>query len=167
MVDVSKEIEGNAKFGVLSDTHVPTRADSIPQQLLNRLKDEDVDQVLHAGDIVSRDVLDVLEEIAPLTAVYGNMDPMNLKRELPRLAVLEVNDLKIGLCHRPIDVNEMKEKDLDVLIHGHTHVSSDEEINGKRIINPGSATNSRMGSESFMIIEVGKNMETNLINIKG
>lgn len=55
------------KLGLISDTH---------GYLHPRIHDlfSDVDEILHAGDIDSDDVLIELQAIAPVTAVRGNMD---------------------------------------------------------------------------------------------
>ena len=58
------------KIGLISDTHVPDRAKSIPKKLNYLFKN--VDLILHAGDITAPGVLDELADIAECFAVRGN-----------------------------------------------------------------------------------------------
>jgi putative phosphoesterase len=58
-----------------------------------------VDTILHAGDLVSLNVIDELAEIAPTTAVAGNMDPAPLVAELGRERLLRLANRTIGLKH--------------------------------------------------------------------
>jgi putative phosphoesterase len=59
-------------IGVISDTHIPERANTIPEIVFEIFKE--VDLILHAGDLVSLEVRDQLEKIAPTICVQGNMD---------------------------------------------------------------------------------------------
>ena len=59
------------KLGIISDTHIPGGAPEVPTQVIKAFKG--VDLILHAGNIYTSDVLDWLEQIAPVKAV-GSMD---------------------------------------------------------------------------------------------
>ncbi|MCX5996817.1 MAG: metallophosphoesterase family protein [Chloroflexi bacterium] len=59
------------KIGVISDTHARNYS-QLPQNLLKAL--EKVDLIVHAGDIVTMDVIRGLETVAPVKGVCGNMD---------------------------------------------------------------------------------------------
>ncbi|HTX60907.1 MAG TPA: YfcE family phosphodiesterase, partial [Methanobacterium sp.] len=79
-------------IGVISDTHIPERADKIPEIVFELFKD--VDMILHAGDLVSLDVKKQLEEIAPTYCVQGNMDKyFGLK--LPETEVITIHEHRI------------------------------------------------------------------------
>src|SRR5664280_558794 len=83
-------------IGVISDTHIPERADKIPEAVFEVFKD--VEMIFHAGDLVSMDVLQDLENLAPTMCVQGNMDRMcGLK--LPKQEIVKVDGIKIGLDH--------------------------------------------------------------------
>lgn len=60
------------KVGIISDTH-----GHIDKRILEHFKD--CQEIWHAGDIGSWEVIDALKEIAPLKVVYGNIDGGNLK----------------------------------------------------------------------------------------
>jgi len=75
------------KIGVVSDTHINSPSDSLPAEMLARFGKENVELILHAGDIIHGRVLDELSRTAEVKAVAGNMDPPELKATLPRRLV--------------------------------------------------------------------------------
>lgn len=162
------ELEGKKiKLGVIFDTHVPTRAKQIPQKVLNTFKQENVDYILHAGDLVNNDIVEILESIAPVIAVSGNMDPPSVVNRYPKTRTIKINDLKIGLTHRPKRINFIKEKGWKLLIHGHTHRPKVDKLDSVSIINPGSVTDPRQSEKSFMIIKIYDNkIKPNLIKVE-
>jgi len=131
--------------GLVSDTHVPKRAHCLPHRVLEIF--QNVDYIIHAGDLVELAVVDELETIAPVLAVHGNMDGVDITGALPRLNSLKVFDWKIGVMHDP-DINFgfnkmrelVKEHGFNVFVYGHTHMA-DIKWEGRTLyINPGSAT---------------------------
>ena len=86
-----------------------------------------VDQILHAGDVGKPDVLEQLAALAPVTAVYGNVDGGTLRSRLPRVAELRIDDFQFVVTHgdqfgRP-DPKALKDAfpHADVMIYGHSH----------------------------------------------
>ena len=158
-------------IGVISDTHIPERADKIPKSVFEAFKD--VEMILHAGDIVSMNVLQELENLAPTLCVQGNMDRMyGLK--LPKQEVIEVNGIKIGLNHGEVyprgDTQQLKyigmEMGVEVLITGHTHTSFIKELDKMLLLNPGSPTVPRMSDPSIMLVDVQENsLDARIIKI--
>jgi len=66
------------KIGVISDTHIPDRADSIPKEIMEAFKK--VDMIIHTGDFVKMSVLDKLKSVCKnVIAVRGNMDHEDVK----------------------------------------------------------------------------------------
>ena len=63
------------------------------------------DYIIHAGDLVDLSVVDELEKIAPVLAVQGNMDGLEVAGALPRLNSLRVFDWKIGVIHDQNSLN--------------------------------------------------------------
>ena len=55
--------------------------------------------ILHAGDLVTLDVITQLEAQAPVYAVYGNVDPLDVVQKLPKKREIEVEGVRIGLIH--------------------------------------------------------------------
>ena len=132
--------------GVISDTHIPTRSRRIPEKVSEVFGD--VDLIIHAGDFVEMKVLEELKKLGPLVGVYGNMDPPEVRRGLPKVKELELHGKKIGVIHDPGVFSGRgrmerlaKKRRFDVLIFGHTHRARAEEKDGILYFNPGSATN--------------------------
>jgi len=138
---------GSAKtVGLISDTHIPVRAKSIPREVFKIF--ENVDYIIHAGDLVQLSVIDEMEQLAPVLAVSGNMDGPEIRGRLPRINSLKVFDWKIGVTHDPrglFGVGKMREiakkNDFNVLVYGHTHNSNVKWDEDTLFINPGSPTN--------------------------
>jgi hypothetical protein len=139
--------ESSARIvGLISDTHVPVRARTIPKQVFKVF--ENADFIVHAGDLVQLSVIDELEQLAPVLAVYGNMDGPEIRGKLQKMNFLKVFDWKIGVMHNPsalFGTGKMRQiaaqNGLDVLVYGHTHSSSIKREGKKLFINPGSPTN--------------------------
>lgn len=134
------------KVGLISDTHIPTRAKKIPLRVIKVF--QNVDYIIHAGDLVKMEVIDELEQLAPVTAVHGNMDRVNNGKKLPKMNELKLYDWRIGVIHDPgalFGLGKMREitreNNYDVLVYGHTHRLSIIWEDNRLFINPGSPTN--------------------------
>ena len=150
--------------GLIADTHVPARAPCIPKMVFKIF--ENVDFIVHAGDLVKLDTIDELEQLAPVLAVYGNMDGPEVSGALPKLNSLKIYDWKIGVMHDPHTLfgrgkmrEIAKQNNFDVFVYGHTH-NADIKWEGKILyINPGSPTNpmaSFMNKPSVALLKVTK-----------
>ena len=134
---------------LLADTHVPRRARVLPAAVWAAVADADV--VVHAGDWVSEEMLDVLDERSRrLVACYGNNDGLGLRARLPRVARVELDGVRLGVVHEtgPAGGRERRcdaeHPDLDVLVFGHSHIPWDSVTpRGMRLLNPGSPTDRR------------------------
>ena len=155
------------KIGVVSDTHVRDGSISLPDELLSGF--EDVDLIIHAGDIACYAVLEELSSLAPVEAVYGNVDPDSLCRQLEEKMVLELENYRIGILHG-FQLNGKIYNagyvfpDADIIIFGHTHRPCNREMNGKIFFNPGSPTDKRLQSSlSYGTILLKDKPEFNII----
>ncbi len=126
-------VKNDYTAGVISDTH----GLFLPQV---RTAFQDVDLIIHAGDIGGRSVLDELKNIAEVTAVRGNMDHGSWTRILHQTEVAEIGKTLIYVLH---DINRL---DLDpsasgfkAVINGHTHTPFIKKQRGVLYVNPGSA----------------------------
>jgi len=133
-------------IGLISDTHIPVRARSLPKKVLEVF--EKVDFIIHAGDLVQLSVIDELEQLAPVLAVYGNMDGPEIRGKLTKLNSVKVFDWKIGVIHAPgalFGMGKMREiaeqNGFNVLVYGHTHSAKTKWDGEILFINPGSPTN--------------------------
>ena len=125
------------RVGIISDTH-----GYLDAQAVKSLKG--VDLIVHAGDIDTPEVLNLLKEVAPVTAVRGNMDRGPWANELPTTELISVDRTMLFALH---DLNRL---DLDpsaagihAVIHGHSHRPHMQTKNGVVFINPGSASQPR------------------------
>jgi putative phosphoesterase len=126
---------------------MPRGTRRLPEECVREL--ERADLILHAGDFVAASVLQELRELAPVEAVYGNMDDAELQALLPERRVVEVEGVRIGLVHIPGPAAGREERlvawfrDCDAVVYGHTHVPQLERHRGVWILNPGSPTERR------------------------
>ena len=134
---------------IVADTHVPTRARTLPAQLWEAVEDADV--VIHAGDWVDERLLDELEaRAARLVAVWGNNDHGAFRERLPEVARVEIDGVRFAVVHET-GPSQGREKrcselyaDVDVLVFGHSHIPWDTTSDtGLRLLNPGSPTDRR------------------------
>ena len=122
-----------ATIGIISDTHGLLRPEAIAG-----LQGSDV--IVHAGDIGDPAILDKLSQIAPLTAVRGNVDKGAWARKIPQTNVLEAGGASIYVLHI-LDELDLKPEAarFRAVIYGHTHMPKQETKSGVLYFNPGSA----------------------------
>ena len=127
-------------IGIISDTH--GRFDpKIPQAF------KGVSHILHAGDIGNLQVLRQLERIAPVTAVWGNVDEGNAPPGVDEEKTLQLCGLRIFMIHilgNPQRLaRALKQKidfvQPDVVVFGHSHQPLLEQHGKVLYFNPGSA----------------------------
>ena len=145
-----------AVAGLVSDTHLPERLDSLPPALFRVLAGVDV--VLHAGDLGELRVLDELSRVAPAVAVHGNDDTPEAQRELPYQQLLTLVGQRIVLSHthHPDREQELASRREDawgpklsrwagfgrragagIVVWGHTHIPLAVWHEGIFLVNPG------------------------------
>lgn len=149
------------KIVILADTHVGDRTKTLEPALFSAIQKEQPDQILHAGDVCTPEVINQLESIAPTVVVQGNRDWF-LGYKLPKEVQLEVNGLKITLAHGHFSIwhwfwnyvhlfltgdalsdrffqHKLAQKypDADIIVYGHLHYTSNEVLDGKHFLNPG------------------------------
>ncbi len=124
------------RIGLISDTHGMLRAD-VHRALAG------VSLILHAGDVCGEEILDELEVIAPVKAVWGNCDEPSKQRLTERIDI-ELGGVRIHVSHgselgRPGAAKVAAAYDADVCVYGHTHRQRVERVDGRLIVNPGAA----------------------------
>ena len=148
------------KIGVIADTHIPIFAKKLPQKVHDYF--QECDLIIHAGDAVTMFAIDELKDIAETKAVYGNMDSLEMKQNLPDKLILDVAGKKVGVIHGSgpaFRVQQIAEETFagktDIVIFGHSHMPVNEKKNGVLFFNPGSATDHTSSQNcSFGIIEI-------------
>ena len=120
-------------LGVISDTHGLLRPEAVEAL-------RGAQQVIHAGDVGSPEILKKLATLAPVTAVRGNVDKDAWARQLPPTQALESGGISIYVLH---DLTQLDVKPeaagFRVVISGHSHIPKQEVRNGVLYFNPGSA----------------------------
>lgn len=131
-------------IGVLADTHIPKRARDLPPQAYQHLSG--VDAIVHAGDVLTIDLLNRLQKLAPTHAVLGNNDQ---GLSLPLRLDLCLGGVEIGVVHDS-GAREGRGARLrrwfpsaQVVIFGHSHIPMNEWHDGLLLFNPGSPTDRR------------------------
>jgi putative phosphoesterase len=135
------------KVGVISDTHIPGRAKFLPPKAIEHF--QDVDRILHAGDLVESSVIEELSALAPVIAVRGNMDLGNDVSRLPEEVVLDLDGVILGMVHdsgskdRRRDNLRKRFPEARIAVFGHSHQPLVEDEDGLLLLNPGSACDPR------------------------
>jgi putative phosphoesterase len=150
------------KIGIISDTHGLLRPEAV-------LALRGVDRILHAGDVGDPDILDSLGQVAPVTAIRGNIDRDLWARVLPETEVLEVEGISIYMLHDLAKLDLKPEAaGFRVVVYGHSHQPKLKEKNGVLYFNPGSAGPRRFKlpiSVGTLEISAGR-VEPKLIELK-
>ncbi|GGM86586.1 phosphoesterase [Terrabacter tumescens] len=155
---------------VLSDTHAPRHWKACPPALLPHLDAADV--ILHAGDVCTPDVLDLLAGHAPVHVVMGNND-------VPEVAAwgaletleIELEGVRIGMVHdsgaKQGRTARLRRRfpTADLVVFGHSHIPLDQTGDGLRILNPGSPTDKRrqpVGTVALLDLRDGEVVEARI-----
>jgi putative phosphoesterase len=132
---------------VLADTHLRGDLSRLPPAVWREV--DACDAVLHAGDVVTADLLDALRARRPVHAVLGNNDHA-LVGILPDRLALTLAGVRVAMVHdsgaRAGRERRMRRwfPDADVVVFGHSHEPVDAEgEGGQRLFNPGSAVQRR------------------------
>jgi len=119
---------------VLADTH-----NKLPQKIVDLARE--ADEIWHLGDVCEPTISGDLEALGPpVTIVRGNCDSNS---EWPLVVDLVRDGLRFRLQHIP---PESRPDDVDVVLHGHTHVPRNEKRGGVLFLNPGCVTRPNQGS---------------------
>lgn len=169
------------KIGLLSDTH-----GYLPERIFEHFKD--CDEIWHAGDIGTTEVIDKLEAFKPCRMVYGNIDGTSIRKRTHESLVFTMEGLKVLMLHiggypgkyHP-DARILIEKEMPGLfICGHSHILKVQYDTRYQLlhINPGAAGNHgwhkiitivRFGIEkgkpvNMEVIEIGERGKMKLSN---
>ncbi|HWW98691.1 MAG TPA: metallophosphoesterase family protein [Edaphobacter sp.] len=139
-------------IGVISDTHGLLRPEAVAAL-------RGVEHILHAGDVGDVAILDTLRQIAPVTAIRGNVDVSGACAELPATDVVELGDRLFYLVHsvHDLDINPAA-AGVAMVVSGHSHKASVQVRDGVIYFNPGSAGPRRFSlpvTVGFVTVEDG------------
>jgi len=162
------------RIAIVSDSHVPGRADEIPDRVLDAC--EDADLTAHAGDFTSSEVYDAFDETGKLVAVRGNMDRVS---GLPRTEPFVAGGVEFVVTHgtgspegyedRVTKAAHSEVKEGAVAVCGHTHEAMDKTHDGVRLLNPGSCTGAPPASRTTMMLAEaeGGSLDVEVIEVDG
>lgn len=146
------------RLGIISDTHGKLRPEVLDVFA-------EVDQILHGGDVGPAALLDQLAELAPVTAVYGNVDGLEVRKRCPQVARVELDGFIVVVTHgdqfgSPTpEILHREFSDAEIIVYGHTHRPVLEMVDKTvTVMNPGSAGAARFGvppSVGIMELEPG------------
>lgn len=121
------------KVGVLSDTHGLLRPEAIAAL-------QGVDHLIHAGDVGNPAILAQLRELAPLTAIRGNIDRTGPCAALPATVAVELAGHLLYIVHALADLDlNAKAAGIAAVVYGHSHKPALDWKDGVLFLNPGSA----------------------------
>lgn len=162
------------RIAILSDTHGYFHP-ALPAYL------KSVDLILHAGDLGSDSILPSLEALAPVRAVFGNVDGWELRKGLPEHDLFSVEGVSFWMTHiagRPGRWQMQMERRLardppDIFICGHSHILQIERVKSlgnMLFLNPGAAGRQgihRVKTCVRLTIEGGKPGKAEVIHLDG
>jgi len=142
------------KIVVVSDTHMPRMAKTLPERLRRELKGADA--IIHAGDWTKMSVYEQLAAYAPVHGVIGNNDGEELASRFANRLLLELGGFRFGVVHghgaakrSSTEANAIEAfhgTPIDVLVYGHSHIPVLKRSGGLLVFNPGSPTDKRRQS---------------------
>ena len=160
------------QIGVVSDTHNNKKNIDIIIALFNKQK---VPLVIHTGDVTNANSLQKFSKLeAKLVGVYGNNDrnEKGIKeiakknhfsfQEPPKS--LSLCNKNIVIFHEPDSIDDflLQNKDIDIVIHGHTHRYRNEIREGILFFNPGESAGMNSGSNAIGLLDL-KSLEARRI----
>jgi putative phosphoesterase len=158
------------KIGIISDTHLRFRDEQLERIVEDHFADAEI--ILHAGDLVCLDILDVFAG-KEVYAVSGNMDSEEVVRSLPVKRIIKIRDHRIGLIHGwgdPLGIEDRiraEFEDVACLVYGHTHRPVNQKKMGTLFFNPGSPTDRRFSPyNSVGILDVNETIHGKIIRLE-
>lgn len=167
----------SVKIIIIGDTHLNSFK-KLPKAMAQAIKEGD--WIIHVGDYTSIDTVEGLIRWKgdKFKGVFGNADPLSIRKILPDKVILEVKGKKIGITHpffggpetfiKARVKREFKAYDVDAIVFGHTHEPEIIEVNKILLINPGKGyleKNTFGTPTSFAILTVTETLQAEIINV--
>ena len=131
---------------IIGDTHI-TSFKELPNEILQYIKKSN--WVIHVGDYISPNIVDGFKQLKHnwFRGVYGNADPLAIRRLLPPKVVIEISDIRIGIIHPAAGgpdnylkkrvMNEFRDDNVNLIAYGHSHEAKIEWVDNTLLVNPG------------------------------
>jgi putative phosphoesterase len=150
------------RIGVISDTHGLLRPEAF-----DALRGSE--HILHAGDVGDATILNRLREIAPVTAIRGNIDRAGECARLPAIEIVQLAGHSFYMLHDLNDLDlDLAAAGISAVISGHSHQPLIEWRRDVLYFNPGSAGPRRFSlpvSVGFMEVAEGSDIEARLLTL--
>lgn len=162
------------KVGVISDTHLTSKDIELKgKELLGLLHPyfNQVDLIIHAGDMIDFGIISLLENFARVEAVSGNMDHSSNIIALSSKKILELEGHQVGLTHGwgpPYEIRkrirESFPDSVNNIIYGHTHEPFNQTEQGVYFFNPGTAFDQQFTDlNSIGLLDIGSKIEGRIV----
>ncbi|MHA1671635.1 MAG: YfcE family phosphodiesterase [Promethearchaeota archaeon] len=134
------------KILIVGDTHISSFKD-LPNETLQYIKDSD--WVIHVGDFTSPSIVEGFKQLKHdcFKGVYGNSDPLVIRKLLPSKDIIDIMSKRIAITHPGFGgsgiflkkriIKEFRELDVDIIAYGHTHEAKIERVDNTLLVNPG------------------------------
>lgn len=152
-----------ATIGVISDTHGLLRPEALAAL-------RGVDRILHAGDVGDPEILVALAQVAPVTAVRGNVDTKAWAAGLSQTEIVEVDGVTIYMLHDLSQLDlKLEAAGIQAVVYGHSHQPKSDQRNGVLYFNPGSAGPRRFNKPITIgkLMVEGEVVRAEIINLTG
>ena len=126
-------LDARMLIGVISDTHGLLRPEALDALA-------GIEHIIHAGDIGSPEIVPRLGEIAPVTAIRGNVDTQAWAQGFPPWELVTLAGHMIYIIHDlgELDIDPVA-AGFDMVVFGHSHMPKTETRQGVLYLNPRSA----------------------------
>ena len=131
------------RIAVLSDTHGLLRPEVLAAI-------DGCDAIIHGGDINKPEIIERVQEIAPVEMVRGNNDK-EWAELIPATLTFQIEDCRFFLVHNKKEVPKIL-TGIDAVIFGHSHKYFEQTIDGRLWLNPGSCGKRRFDQEITLAI---------------
>ncbi len=166
------------KILIVGDTHISSFKD-LPKKILQYIKESN--WVIHVGDYTSKNIVEGFKKLKAnyFKGVYGNSDPLVIRKLLPPKIVIEISGIKMGIIHpesggsetflkRRI-IKEFRDHSVDVIAYGHTHEAKIQRVDKTLLVNPGRGYIDEFSYNtpaSIAIITIDKEIKAEIKEIK-
>ena len=150
IAEIRIQVASPILLGTVADTHISRgRPAGFLEPVVDFFRRMDVGLILHAGDAGQASILQSLEQVAPVVAVRGNADALDLIEMLPDRVWIEAGSQTVLLMHGHHGKTALKAAraaaapEVDLIVFGHSHKPLIEREGRTILFNPGSPTERR------------------------
>ena len=165
------------KILIIGDTHITSFKD-LPKEILQYVKKSN--WIIHVGDYTSKSIVEGFNQLKTnyFKGVYGNSDPLEIRKLLPPKILIEISGIRIGIIHPETGgpetflkkriLKEFRDQNVDIIAYGHSHETNIQWVDKTLLVNPGRGYIDEFSynpSASIAIITLGKNIEAEIQEI--